>query len=138
MLYFFVFFLLLKITKAFPWFLFLFYFTGSNLHPKQGFGFLNLFYSDNADLILSCLIHLLNKSVDEPFPKNLSIQFDNASNNKCNEAFALFAYLVLEGVFYNVSLKRKMFLSNTFKYWLCDVNSIYLTALINLVSTWSL
>ncbi|XP_020915411.1 uncharacterized protein LOC110252901 isoform X2 [Exaiptasia diaphana] len=56
---------------------------------------------DNADLILSCLVHLIN-TLAAPFPRNLSLQFDNASNNKCNTSIALFAYLVSEGIFHNV------------------------------------
>ena len=70
--------------------------------PKQGYAFLNLFYPDNADFILSSLLHLLG-GINDPFPRNLSNQFDNASNNKCNEAIGLFAYLVSEGIFHNVS-----------------------------------
>ncbi|XP_020915414.1 uncharacterized protein LOC110252901 isoform X3 [Exaiptasia diaphana] len=74
---------------------------GLDVQPKLGFGFLNLFYQDNADLILSCLVHLIN-TLAAPFPRNLSLQFDNASNNKCNTSIALFAYLVSEGIFHNV------------------------------------
>ncbi|KXJ24444.1 uncharacterized protein LOC110248173 [Exaiptasia diaphana] len=74
---------------------------GLHIQPKQGYGFLNMCYPDNSDLILSCLLHLV-KSIESPFPRSISLQFDNASNNKCNEGVAFFAYLVAEEVFHNV------------------------------------
>ena len=78
-------------------------FPGLSLQPKEGFAYLNLCYADNADYILSCLIHQLASAELKPFPRNLSNQFDNASNNKCNEAVGFFAYLISEEIFHNVS-----------------------------------
>ncbi|CAH3191332.1 unnamed protein product, partial [Porites evermanni] len=60
---------------------------GSNDQIKQGTGFLNLgCYSENANYILSALVHLLPNPASTPgtFSRNLSLQFDNALNNKCS------------------------------------------------------
>ncbi|XP_073242963.1 uncharacterized protein [Porites lutea] len=78
---------------------------GSNDQFKQGTGFLNLgCYSENANYILSALVHLLANptSTPGPFSRNLSLQFDNASNNKCSLAVSFFGYLISEDIFHNV------------------------------------
>ena len=62
----------------------------------EGYAYLNFCYADNAHYILSCLLHLLVRTEIVPFPRNLSLQFDNATNNKCNEEIGLFAHLVSE------------------------------------------
>ena len=72
------------------------FFTGLNLQRKEGYAYLNFCYADNAHYILSCLLHLLVRTEIVPFPRNLSLQFDNATNNKCNEEIGLFAHLVSE------------------------------------------
>ena len=76
---------------------------GFNNCNKQGMAILNIGYQDNANFILSSLLHLLDMTEPGPFARNLSLQFDNASNNKCNVAIGLFSYLILEEIFYNVS-----------------------------------
>ena len=69
---------------------------------------LNISYSDNANFILSSLLHVIKNAAQKPFSRNLSCRFDNASNNKCNVAFGLFGYLISEEVFYNVSFNINM------------------------------
>lgn len=80
---------------------------GSNGHITQGKGFLNLgCYSENANYILSALVHLLANpaSTPGPFSRNLSLQFDNASNNKCSLAVSFFGYLISEDIFHDVTV----------------------------------
>ena len=64
---------------------------------------LNISYQDNANFILSSLLHVIQSASQRPFSRDLSCQFDNASNNKCNVAFGLFGYLISEEIFHNVS-----------------------------------
>lgn len=101
-----------SVTDTLTFLSFLFSFQGfKNNYNKQGHAILNLNCADNANFILSSLVHVI-RSIQQPFPRNLSCQFDNASNNKCNLSFGLFAYLVLEDIFYNVS---HLFISNVKK-----------------------
>ena len=87
------------VTDTLTFLSFLFSFQGfKNNYNKQGHAILNLNCADNANFILSSLVHVI-RSIQQPFPRNLSCQFDNASNNKCNTAFGLFAYLVLEDIY---------------------------------------
>lgn len=79
-----------------------FYFEGLKNYNKQGIAFLNIAYPDNANFILSSLLHSIQSVEVGPFSRDLSCQFDNASNNKCNVAIGFFGYLISEGVFYNV------------------------------------
>ena len=73
---------------------------------------LNISYSDNANFILSSLLHVIKNAAQKLFSRNLSCQFDNASNNKiCNVASGLFGYLISEEVFYNVSFNYIILLS---------------------------
>ena len=55
-------------------------------------------------LFLSALVHLLANpaSTPGPFSRNLSLQFDNASNNKCSLAVSFFGYLISEDIFHDV------------------------------------
>ena len=66
--------------------------------------FINFAYADNTNFISSSLIHVIRSNDHRPFSRNLSCQFDNVSNNKCNVAFGLFGYLVLEAFLCDLSL----------------------------------